>query len=142
MSKMNQFFTRQASNEGAVLKLTDPRTGEPTGEWIRILGADSDVFRQAQDELVRRGVEIAAMEDEGMKVAARKDIELQLLCCVVVDWSFDEPVSPELVRTLMTEAPQIRDAIDRAVMLRARFFALASNNSQSTPQASSTSSSS
>lgn len=142
MSKMATYFTRSAANEGAELKLSDPRTGLLTGEWLRIVGADSDRFRHAQDEMVRKGVELASMEDGELKDKARKDIELELLCSAVVGWSFDEECTPELVKTLLTEAPQIRDAIDRAVMLRARFFALASSSSLNTPQASSTSSSS
>lgn len=130
------FFTRQRANEGIKLPLALP-DGTDTDHWIKIRGIDSDAFKAAEAEQ-RRRVYAASAEDDKTKLAAvLADIILENTCALVIEWSFETPCTPENIKKLLKEAPQITDQIDRLASRRALFFSKGSTNSTPSPAQSS-----
>ena len=152
------YHTRKRANEGAILMLTDPATGEETGDWLRVLGPDSDQIRRQLFEKERATQERLAEADEGVEEAPPtgvKERERRLArmrqemlkdapeeiradaASRVVGWggpNFPDPCTPEAVAELFAEAPQLADAVYVAVTSRARFLALAVSISSPTPK--------
>lgn len=132
------FHTREAGNEGTRMPLLDPATGEKTAHWLHILSMDSDVYRKANTQAMRRVTGIEHIEAEDQKLEAHEDNGLTLVASLVTGWSFDQPETPEEdrlectldnVKDFLREAPQIRAAIDRASGERSFFFAGSSQDS-------------
>lgn len=118
---MDAFFTRQKANEGLQLPLYLPN-GTKSEHWVRILGVDSDAFREAEAESKRDAFRVAALEDPRERAEAIQSGKRRLLAVLVVAWSFDKPCTRENVEAFFREAPQIMDAIDTAAGRRALFF--------------------
>lgn len=126
MSELSDFFTREKANEGIEVPLYLPDGGESEHK-LTIRGVDSDAFRQAETEAKRRALELAADGKEP------EDGRLALLAPLVAAWTFDEPCTPDNVRRLLKEAPQIADAVDRIAVRRSLFFAARPSNSKPSP---------
>jgi len=135
---MNAFFTRGVANEGVQLPLYLP-TGEKSEHWVRVLGVDSDAFRNAEAESRRDAFRIAQIEDLADRAKAIADSKRRLVASLVVAWSFDRPCNVDEVEAFFREAPQIMDAIDLAASKRALFFGAGSSSSRPTPSTSSSS---
>lgn len=142
---MEAFFTRQRANEGIELPLDLP-DGTPTAHRIRIRGIDSDAFRTAHADSKRRMMEILMNQgDKATPDAAALETErLQLLATLVVSWTFKDsagnpvPCTPQSVLSLLREAPQLAEQIDRIASKRSLFFVKGSPSSTpSLPQSSS-----
>lgn len=133
---MDQFFTRDAANQGIELPLFYPGGGE-SGHWIRIRGVDSDEFR-ATEAAEERGLLSATVTEK----RARTDAELEastirLLASLVISWSFPEACTRENVIRFLTNAPQIRDQINKIAAQRSRFLAAPSAISSDSPSSTS-----
>lgn len=154
-TRLNRFKTRERANHGVRLPLIDPATGKDSGDWIHILGVDSDACREmkteGQRDLLRAGN--SDMGDEEV-AALVEDWKLKQLAVLITDWSFahapeDDPdaetweCNEENVMELLREAPHIADAVDRAATRRALFFKEppAESDSGDTPEPSSSSTS-
>lgn len=134
---IESFFTRQRANEGIKLPLSLP-DGSDTDHWIRIRGIDSDAFKAAEAEQRRRVYAASAEDDKAKLAAVLADIILENTCALVIEWSFtDRPCTPENIKNLLREAPQITDQIDRLASRRALFFTKGSTNSTPSPAPSS-----
>lgn len=133
---MEQFFTRQKSNEGVVLPLSLP-DGSPTEHWIRIRGVDSDEYRKADARARRKAMEIAQEKDEAKRDDMIEETKIDVLAALFVDWSFDKPCTAEHVREFLREAPQIAEVVDKSAYRRALFFGKGSGSSSSSPSTSS-----
>lgn len=126
---MEAFFTRQRANEGVELPLDLP-DGTPTRHRIRIRGVDSDQFRAANAESRRRLVELAVNREKATIDPADHETErLRLLASLVVSWTFEVECTSENVITLLREAPQLAEQIDRIAAKRSLFFRNGSPNS-------------
>ncbi len=119
--KPSDFFTRTQSNAGAKLVLEDPLTGQPSNESLLVRGLESDRFREALAAKHRRNLEILTLP-EAEQEAASMDAEYDLYVSLVAGWSFEEECSPEAVKQLFIEAPQIKLAVDRFAGNRANFL--------------------
>ncbi|AME18047.1 hypothetical protein AAT1_02022 [Pseudomonas phage AAT-1] len=135
---MDAFFTRSRANEGLELPLYLPN-GQKSEHWVRILGVDSDSFRNAEAESRRDAFRIAQIEDLTDRAKAIADSKRRLVASLVVAWSFDRPCNVDEVEAFFREAPQIMDAIDLAASKRALFFGAGSSSSRPTPSTSSSS---
>lgn len=133
---MEKFFTRQTSNEGIKVPLYYPGTNEPSGEWIRVRGMESDVFRKAEHEAKRKAVAIASLPEEE-RDAAHLELKRALVASLVIDWSFEQECTLENVINFFREAPQIEDAINTIASKRHLFFVKESSGSVNTPDSSS-----
>jgi hypothetical protein len=117
---MREFFTRSAANEGIELPLWLP-DGTKSEHWIRIRGVDSDAFRAAEARWNRALSRIAIMDEE-QQAAEMDRARLDLLCALVLSWSFEQECTEANVREFLIEAPQIADAINKTAGQRALFF--------------------
>jgi hypothetical protein len=142
------FFTRGAANRGIVVPLHDPRTGEKTEHWLRILGRDSDVFRAEEIKSRRRVTD--AVKDLNPKNKREIDAKLMeceaeetllLIASLVIAWSFDGECTRQAVVAFLREAPQIANAIDEVATKRVLFLANAPASSPDTQRPSSDSTS-
>lgn len=125
---MKKFMTRANANAGVRVPILGP-DGKDSGEWIHVLGVDSDAFRRAKAVGNREVLEARAKWDEtNHKPTAEEAADviqtsrLNLLCSLVTDWSLEEPCTPENVRTLFIEAPAIAEYVDTVSAQRNRFF--------------------
>ena len=134
MAKKEAYFTRARANRGVKLPLLTPE-GKDEGDWLWVLGIDSDAFREAKAELNRRIVGVASLKDEAEKKRATKEEEYRLIAALVTGWSFEDPYTPEAMMELLTEAPQIARTIDDFVYSRASFFRALSGSSPDTQKA-------
>jgi hypothetical protein len=90
---MEAFFTRQKANEGVKLDLSLP-DGTPTEHWIRIRGVDSDQFREAQQRMNARMLELSKDPTVKSQAAAVYAQEAnRMVGSLIISWSFPEPVN-------------------------------------------------
>lgn len=133
-SAMERFFTRQNAEKGIKLPLTLP-DGTETTEYVVIRGVDSDIFRSKETEMLRetatRMAELeASAKERNTKVthaersAVIDSIELQIIACLVKEWSFEVEPTEENVIAFLREAPQIRNLINTKAGARKDFFEL------------------
>lgn len=128
MKQKELFYTRQRANEGVRLPLSTPE-GEPTEHYIKIRGTDSDAYKLAVAEHRRKIMAAVANPDKTAIDKARVDEEFVLLAALVIEWSFEEPCTPEGVLAFLKEAPQIAEQIDKLSTRRSLFFAKSSPSS-------------
>lgn len=126
---IEQFFTREKANAGIKIPLILP-DGKQTEHWLVMRGVDSDAFREAKLEEMRAAAEIAAIANDEERNQAAKEAAIKIVASLVADWSMPEPCTPENVQRLLTNAPQIRDMIDKVASNRALFFTLSSQSSK------------
>ena len=113
------FATKPKSNAG--VKLTIPDTD---GQWVKVLGIDSDVFREASINIIRSTKD---NHDDGelteIQIDKRaEENRIKLLTVCVVDWSFSEKCTDENIRLMIEDAPLIASFIDNEVGDRANFL--------------------
>mgnify|MGYP001084895597 CR=1 FL=1 len=119
---MQEFFTRSIANEGVKLPLSYP-DGSLSDHWIRVRGIDSDDFRKVEAVSKRKAVALSNLDDEAEREQAIKEIELECIAALVAEWSFDEECNHENIIKLLTEAPQVANAINIFAARRKDFFA-------------------
>lgn len=141
--KIEELFIKDIAEEGIDIPLGVPGADEPT-DSIRIRGVDSDVYRNARAKANRKHIrELAQLkEDEKEKRASAEEIEeqkdritreitLDILVSLVVSWTFETEFTPENVRRLLINCPQIADTIDKYAHDRQLFFGRKRNGSSS-----------
>ena len=127
---IEDFFTREKSNEGILVPLNLP-DGTPTEHWIKIRGIDSDAFRKAEAESKRKMMEFARdlaekkLTPEQEKEARQAFVDqsrLELIASLAFEWSFPVELNKEMVTKFLTEAPNQADILDRLAYDRVAFF--------------------
>jgi len=137
----NEFSTLTEANEGKILPLFHPKTGEKTEHWLKILGVDSDAYYKAETAMRRAmpGIEAESKTlkgtEEQLNFIAEKQKEWtrKVLAAVIVDWSLPEECNEANKIKFLNQAPQIAKAVDTFISDRRLFFRLgqdSSNNSQ------------
>jgi len=127
MNEMEQFYTRDASNEGIKLPLA-AASGDKTDHYLNIRGFDSDAFRDSEAEARRTIINAGA---DGAADAA-KEGRLDMIASLVIGWSFKTECNPDNVKEFLKKSPQIADEVERIAGDRALFFALKSKGSKAT----------
>ena len=130
MDEMEQFFTREAGNQGRKVPLVWP-DGSNSDHWIMIHSVDSDAFRESDSRLRRGLVDLIDMDPEEREKALH-DNKVEAVASLVSGWSFDLDFTPENLKKFLIEAPQIADMVDRVAANRAFFLTKSSENSSST----------
>lgn len=118
---MQEFFTKQNAEEGVTLPLFTP-DGNATQHWLKIRGVDSDTFAMAEFEAKREMMNIAQIEDIRERDRRNLKNKTVLIASLVMGWSFELECTKDNVVNFLTNAPQIREAINVAAGDRARFF--------------------
>lgn len=121
MAEMDKFFTREKANSGIKVPLSLPN-GEKSEHFFIVRGIDSDSFRDADNRARRSALVISELDSSEDKEQLVKDAHLDILVSLIADWSFEEECTPESVRKLFIEAPQLADAVDRVAAKRSLFF--------------------
>lgn len=135
---MDEFYTRDAANEGIKLELSLP-DGTPSAHWVRVRGIDSDAFRRADAKGRRHAFKVAQIEDDDEQQMAIDAMKLEIIAALVVDWSFAKECTQESIIDFLGKAPQIADQIDKVATQRARFFSKKSESSSTLQKRSSSS---
>jgi hypothetical protein len=127
MTDMKKFFTREKASEGIQVDLFEPGAEEPSGQWLRVRGVDSDEFRQAEVETKRRQRESIASGKQPL------DTHLEemriLIASLVAGWSFPEECTQEAVVEFFRQAPQIQEVVNQLAAKRSLFFKNGSDSS-------------
>lgn len=121
MPSMTDYFTREAANAGIKCPLTLP-DGTDTGDWLHILGVDSDYFRKKEAWAQRRLMQHATIEDDDKRAEAVENDRLVVLASLVSSWSFDEECTEANKVKLFKEAPKLAELVDLKAAQRAAFF--------------------
>lgn len=121
--KPSDFFTRSQSNKGVKMPLKNPATKQDSGEWLHVIGFDSDPFQKALANRQRRNLEILQIPEGEEREAAREAEEIDLVAVLVTGWSFDEPFTPEALREFLRESPAVKADVDSWASNRANFLA-------------------
>lgn len=127
------FYTRPKSEAGVRMPLLRP-DGTDSGEWLLITGPDSDVYRQAMADLLRRTAELGEVTDMADLEERKKAILLDTRTALVIGWSFDKPATFEAVREFLDNCPGVAADIEPVAADRSRFFGPASTSSTPTQQ--------
>lgn len=125
---MEQFFTRDAANEGIEVPLSTP-DGKNSDHWLKVLGADSDAFKNAEIRSKRDAVALLDIDSADKKAEFMRDLERRTVASLIVDWSFDMECSPENVIEFLKQAPQIQEVVNRLAGKRSLFVKKQEDNS-------------
>ena len=117
MASMSDFFTREKANEGKKVFLTLP-DGTPTEEYLIIRGIDSDQYQATHSEVMRK----IFLKSDQDKEYSEHEAKLDIWVSLVANWSFEQECTPENIKQLLREAPQIAKKIDVLSSNRNFFF--------------------
>lgn len=121
MSSMKAFHTRDNANEGLKVPLHQP-DGLETEHWLRVLGVDSDTFREAEASLKRELASFPDKSDTKNYKAFFEEKYNELRAVLVSEWSFDAECTLENVKQFFRDAPQIADMVNQVAGNRSLFF--------------------
>jgi hypothetical protein len=125
---LKQLDTKQRSNEGVMMDIVYPGSGEATGVRIRVAGIDSDRFNEFARQRSKQAVQHAA--SGGKKEEDSEDYAVDLLAACTIDWEGVEYDGQELECTrenakwVYTEFPAIRRQVNRFIMQERNFLSL------------------
>jgi len=125
---LKQLDTKQRSNEGVLMDIVYPGSGEPTGVRIRVAGIDSDRFNEFARERSKKAVQQAATGSN--KEESNEDYAVELLSACTIDWEGVEyngeglECTRENAKWVYQEFPAIRRQVNRFVMQERNFLSL------------------
>lgn len=79
----------KASNEGREVEITHPITGDPLGMFVRVLGRESDTFREIIQDRIDKQIEQQAKAKRRSKpktVAQGEEEAVELLAACTTGW--------------------------------------------------------
>lgn len=128
--KLAKFDTVTNATAGIEVELYDIATGTGSGAFIRVLGTDSAVCREATAERSRRVVErIRAREGKHADADETDADDAELLAACTAGWrGLENDDGTDLVftraqaRALYLGYPLIKEQVDRAIADRGRFI--------------------
>ena len=112
------FLTRPGANEGVKFDLANP-DGSKSGFWLRIVGEDSDIFREGHANLLRSAIKEGESKNSD---AIFKTRVTELLADCIIDWNFDEEATLEEKVSLLNDAPKIRDKVNEIITSQSLFI--------------------
>ena len=107
------------ANQGIKVPLYDP-LGEDSGQWIQVVGKDSDIYRSGRTELSRLAFDNSELEKEEAEAIFDETV-IKVLAECIIDWSFDEEATLDERASLLRDAPNIRDKIEDVINSRQMF---------------------
>jgi hypothetical protein len=127
VNSVKAIYTRTKANEGVRVDLKD----FPGSNWIRVLGVDSDPVQAAILAFNRAK---AASKEAGEKKEGGPFEDPAVIASMVTEWSFDEPLTPEVLRETLVECPHLGVIIVNEALDRDRFFNKPPASSSGTPK--------
>ncbi|GAA4652083.1 hypothetical protein GCM10023116_43670 [Kistimonas scapharcae] len=145
--KPEDFYTKPAHNEGRRLPLFLP-DGTDSGEWLEVVGIDSDAFQAAMTEtrrqLLASDIAISTAKAKALesgnepadldritadirrlsedRQAVMTEREAATKAAYIKDWSFDKPCTQENALEFIINAPPVADQIDQYCSNRMNFL--------------------
>lgn len=130
---LSTFDVTPSANEGAVMQLRHPTTGEPLEEGgepitITLLGTDSDTFLRVNDAAINRRLKAP---NRALVVTAEEQraTQIELLVACTLDWkhvgtkeSPDLPYSKANAKLVYSKLKWVRDQVDVFVVDRSNFM--------------------
>jgi len=105
------FYTRPESDKGVKFPLEFP-DGTQSDEWLTVVGVESSRYEKAHRATIKATLAGSDSLEQG-------DI---LLSALVIDWSFEQECTPEIVLDFLQNAPYVKVSLDRFVVNRANFL--------------------
>tara|TARA_R110000796_G_scaffold17656_2_gene54197 strand:- start:14488 stop:14931 length:444 start_codon:yes stop_codon:yes gene_type:complete len=120
------FDVKSTSDAGIKVKLFTPN-GDETEHWLTVLGADSDVFAQAESDALKKQIEATRRLEASPKLLAdaNRKISRDMVAKLVRSWSLTETAgecNTENVSKFFTKAPQIYEQVNSVAGNRKNFF--------------------
>ena len=122
--------TKKGAEEGFKLDLRHPKTNEPLGIWIHVLGADSETYHEQMREFRRRRTELLKRNMRATFSPEEAEAEgLDLLASVTRAWSEHMMLDGEKLifstgaaRKLYERFAWIREQVDASIHERGNFL--------------------
>jgi hypothetical protein len=124
MANLKQFDTKTNANAGVEIELKFIGSGAPSGAFIRVLGTDSDAFRDMQLERAREALDREAKGLPDLTPEERDERGIKTLARCTLGWrGLDgiEDFSIKAAENLYREYPAIREQVNIAIANRANF---------------------
>jgi hypothetical protein len=130
-SDLSLLDTATAANEGFDVHIINPKTGDETNIIIKVLGQDSDVYREIQRKQQARSLNVAfktQAQREMKLVQINEENQFQLLAATTVSWTGisrdgeEFPFSKENADWVYRNYPIVRDQVAEAQRDRANFI--------------------
>jgi hypothetical protein len=126
MIDLTSLDTTEACNAGADVEIRHPVTNAPTGITVRVLGRDSDTFKQYTRDLLNTRMRREAMaqkrgKDDPRTVEIVEQENLGLLVACTVGWSgvteagTEVPFTEANVQAVYKKYPVIYDQVNEAI---------------------------
>lgn len=133
---LNALDFEASANAGSRLDLRHPTNNTPTGAWLQLLGADSDLYRKTMRNAQRaRLKQIAKTRRPEVSPEEIEAEALALLVAATIGWGGftvgEQPLefSAEAARTLYTKHKWIREQAEEFVNDRANFLPTSASSS-------------
>ncbi len=123
--KLSDFNSVEGSNEGAVVYINHPVTGEKTDAWVKVAGPDSKLAKQRRAQIQRLFRGKRNISDIDIDTLEKEALETRV--ALTLDWGnieLDKPLkcTEENARKVYSEYPWIAEQIDAFQGDRANFF--------------------
>jgi hypothetical protein len=125
MASLKQFDTKTGANAGVEVELKFIGSGAPSGAFIRVLGTDSDVFRDMQIERAREALDREAKGLPEWTAEERDERSVQTLARCTLGWRGLDGIddfSIKAAEALYRDYPAIREQVNIAIANRANFL--------------------
>ena len=112
--RMSDFFTSGDSEKGAELAIISPKNPKQTFTLL-IRGADSEIFRRAQNQAITMNAQLASQIEtiEGDAYHDQKEDNLSwLLAHCIKSWPFEEKLTIINAQKFLKNSPTIQDQIN------------------------------
>ncbi len=124
--KASQLHTRQLANQGVSKPILFP-DGTPTGEFVTILGIDSDAFRRAARVAGRERARILELPEDAREDAHNANRN-RMMASLVTGWTLEDECTTEVVVDMFENAPDFLKLVDDEANDRTNFFKKPSGN--------------
>ncbi len=123
--KLSDFNSVEGSNEGAVLYIKHPVTGEETDAWIKMAGPDSKLAKQRRTHIQRLLRGKRNISDVDLETLEKEALETRV--ALTLDWGnveIDKALNctESNARKVYTEYPWIAEQVDAFQGDRTNFF--------------------
>lgn len=116
--KLAELYTTDLHEDGAEVEIIDG-AGEKTGLFIKVMGVDSEVFRNHSKKQQRAYIDALRKEEEFDDEA----LLVEGLVSVTIGWrGTNEKFTKELCEELYIKAPYVRDQVEKFMADRANFI--------------------
>ena len=118
-NSISKYFSKEQSEEGIQAFIPDPFTREPSKDWLRIHGDDSERYEDAMHDYRRK---LSKLKEDDKE--ERKNADLEFHADLVSDWGdFDEKFDRKVLIESMRNGPLLKDFIfsvsrDRSLFLK------------------------